>query len=339
VLLWAHASYALCPAPFTELAPRAPAQRSLFGLLPQASDAGASRHCDAVFHLECLADRFLAPSAASGSGRSDASASRTFLLPTHGACPSCSERGLPSGDGLWSDVVRATFRRRDVAEAELAARAKQALKDAKVAAKAPTRRRRAEKAAAAAADEAMQESSSEDSDEGLLARLDRLSKAKGKGRPAPKAAAAASGSTLSAVAAQPFAPTAPRRSRSPMARGTPHADLDAGPAAAPLPRPRARPAARSASASVLPLPPPRSSTPPPPPRAPAAHASDSPGLLASLDALMNDVPARPAAAKRREAEVGASALRVPAAPSSRPFARAKSASSAAPSLPEIIDLT
>ena len=112
-----HLTYTTCPSPFSQLQPKADpnlSQRS-------SSQEVQVRHCAHLFHIQCLAQHFLAQQS-TGSDEG-------YLLPTHGCCPRCGDVGRESDMNTWIEVIRAVYRRKERLEREwaavLAARAKE----------------------------------------------------------------------------------------------------------------------------------------------------------------------------------------------------------------------
>ncbi|PWN39289.1 hypothetical protein IE81DRAFT_343441 [Ceraceosorus guamensis] len=195
-----HLSYALCPAPMTEIRPISPHWSALSKRSTLARPA-RSEHCDSVFHLPCLAQDWLRRVAERQSScRANDEEVRglevegAFLLPTHGRCPTCSkalgrspaseghsrDSGQTSRDTLWSEVVKSTFRRKELAIAKLAKMRKDASKAQKTQAalleKARAGKRRKKGSAAEGTFDVRSDTGSMD-DAGLLRRLDRLAHA------------------------------------------------------------------------------------------------------------------------------------------------------------------
>ncbi|CEH18651.1 giy-yig type nuclease catalytic domain containing protein [Ceraceosorus bombacis] len=214
-----HLSYALCPAPMTEIRPISPHWSALSKRSTLARPA-RSEHCDSVFHLPCLAQDWLRRVAESQSSWRDndeeargLEVEGAFLLPTHGRCPTCSkalgrgsaseghtrDSGQTSRETLWSEVVKSTFRRKELAIAKLAQMRKDASKAQKTQAalleKARAGKRRKKGSAAEGTCDVRLDTGSMDN-AGLLDRLDRLAHAKaGK---SGKSGSARSGTSVAA---------------------------------------------------------------------------------------------------------------------------------------------
>lgn len=99
--------FVLCPSPHTSTLPVT--SRSNSDAIDVA-DSGHSEdvHCNAVYHLSCLANSFLRQQQ---SADQEADSSTNTVLPTHGSCPSCT--GAQKQVGTWADVVRGMYRRHE----------------------------------------------------------------------------------------------------------------------------------------------------------------------------------------------------------------------------------
>ncbi|SPO22057.1 probable Structure-specific endonuclease subunit SLX1 [Ustilago trichophora] len=95
--------FVLCPSPPRSTLPNATVTTS------SVAEAGSmhidDQSCSSVYHLSCLASSFL-QQRDSGEG---ANSSMNTVLPTHGVCP--HHAGEQKETALWSDVVRAMYRR------------------------------------------------------------------------------------------------------------------------------------------------------------------------------------------------------------------------------------
>lgn len=111
-------SWSLCPSPHSVLEP------CRVGEIQRRSKSQARKtlgheerigvdHCNYVFHLECLADSWLAQERISKFRKDRSLRPSSELLPLSGACPGCSQNQLHSNHGLWSDVVRSVYRRKE----------------------------------------------------------------------------------------------------------------------------------------------------------------------------------------------------------------------------------
>lgn len=113
VSLHDHLSFSLCASAYPAPQP----------ISAEGSHSGQTqdRHCDSVFHLECLAKAFSAGASASDS---DTPLSGPTLLPVAGQCPTC-DSSSSSPIGSWTDVIRGVYRRRDRFEEEMKQAAKE----------------------------------------------------------------------------------------------------------------------------------------------------------------------------------------------------------------------
>lgn len=101
-------SYTLCPAPARHLIPRPLSEHQ-----GASSSASHDAHCHSVWHLRCLAKSWLSEEEANSS---NAPQSLPRVLPLHGRCPNadCSSHNHPDTTiGIWPDVVRAGYRRKE----------------------------------------------------------------------------------------------------------------------------------------------------------------------------------------------------------------------------------
>ncbi|KDN42998.1 hypothetical protein K437DRAFT_155841 [Tilletiaria anomala UBC 951] len=135
-----HSSYSLCASSYLPLHARPYNNPS--------ETHSKDKHCEHVFHLECLAKGFARDPAATSDSLSLSKVIEPTLLPVSGKCPGC---GPSATIGSWSDVVRGVFRRQDRFEAELIGLAKKRAVEEK------KQLKEAEKEAATQAKEAIRE--------------------------------------------------------------------------------------------------------------------------------------------------------------------------------------
>ncbi|CAO1621881.1 unnamed protein product [Sympodiomycopsis kandeliae] len=95
-------SYTLCPAPYLPLVPRP---------VSEVSDDIEDRHCTNVYHINCLASRWL-----TSEKDAQSEASSQWLVPLQGSClnTNCASHQQSSRTtATWADVVRAAYRRKE----------------------------------------------------------------------------------------------------------------------------------------------------------------------------------------------------------------------------------
>ncbi|PWN24581.1 hypothetical protein BDZ90DRAFT_234859 [Jaminaea rosea] len=117
-----YTSWTLCPSPYHRLTPRpiheAEEERTVDGAVALGQEEQLERsHCASAFHLTCLSKRWLQ--------EEGGKAKEKEILPLTGHCPTCSSARNgshrrardESSLGLWSDVVRSVYRRKEWLEA------------------------------------------------------------------------------------------------------------------------------------------------------------------------------------------------------------------------------
>lgn len=110
-------SWTLCPSPYKQLEPRPIATAGHRPDIERSGEKLGHEHCPSAFHLSCLAQNWL-----DSEQRRD-STTKDLLLPLAGVCPVCDSdhghRTSPkrSRQGLWADVVRSQYRRKEWLEA------------------------------------------------------------------------------------------------------------------------------------------------------------------------------------------------------------------------------
>ncbi|CAO1624697.1 unnamed protein product [Parajaminaea phylloscopi] len=105
-------SWTLCPTPHEALAPQSIAHaRTLRG--NDVTETLGVHHCDAVFHLQCLAQDWLRKEPLRSATVHARPEAPRPILPTSGTCPSCIGKRMNRHEGLWADVARSVYRRKD----------------------------------------------------------------------------------------------------------------------------------------------------------------------------------------------------------------------------------
>lgn len=138
------ATYTTCPAPYRPLH-STPLSQARPTSAAEARKADECASCSSLFHLRCLAKEWLSAEEREEQQRElSVSSSRLgaaeHLLPLRGSCPcpTCRSKSSSSSDdtapaqqeGLWADVVRAAYRRREwLQSSRLRVRAALALKE------------------------------------------------------------------------------------------------------------------------------------------------------------------------------------------------------------------